>query len=78
MNRSSIEIWADSFHEGEWCCSLIASIAKENGCSITKNGSINILMGSSYQSDLANVLKQTSKQPKKVATISSTTIIRHR
>jgi hypothetical protein len=37
MNRTSIEIWADSFHEGEWCCSQIASIAKENCCSVVKN-----------------------------------------
>lgn len=37
MKKSNIEIWADSFHEGDWCCSLIASIAKDNGCNISKN-----------------------------------------
>lgn len=32
-----IEIWADSFHEGNWCCDFISTIAKAHGFTISKN-----------------------------------------
>lgn len=31
-----IEIWADSFHEGNWCCDNISSIAMSEGFSVVK------------------------------------------
>jgi len=31
MNTKDLEIWADSFHEGNWCCSMIADVAKKSG-----------------------------------------------
>ena len=36
MIEKSIEIWADSFHEGSWCCDNIALIAKESGYTVSK------------------------------------------
>ena len=35
--KKEIEIWADSFHEGHWCCEEIVKIALLDGASITKN-----------------------------------------
>ena len=35
MNKE-IELWADSFHEGNWCCSNLANIANKNGFTIEK------------------------------------------
>lgn len=37
MKNSKIEIWSDSFHEGDWCCEQISSIAKSNGCAVKKD-----------------------------------------
>lgn len=36
MIKETIEIWADSFHEGEWCCDNISKYAEEKGCACTK------------------------------------------
>lgn len=36
MKSKKIQIWADSFHEGEWCCDSIISYAVKNGDSYTK------------------------------------------
>ncbi len=33
MNKK-IEIWADSFHEGNWCCDNISHVASELGCDV--------------------------------------------
>ena len=35
MNKT-IEIWADSFHEGLWCCDHVAKIAEEAGCRVER------------------------------------------
>lgn len=35
--EKTIEIWADSFHEGNWCCDCIADIARIHGYSIGKS-----------------------------------------
>lgn len=32
----SLEIWADSFHEGEWCCEHLAEVAKSHGYVVQK------------------------------------------
>ncbi len=37
MKRECIEIWADSFHEGDWCCSFLSQIASSKGYTITKD-----------------------------------------
>lgn len=37
MKRECIEIWADSFHEGDWCCSLLSQIASSSGFSVEKD-----------------------------------------
>ena len=37
MKRECIEIWSDSFHEGDWCCSSLAQIALSNGFSVKRN-----------------------------------------
>lgn len=37
MKRECIEIWADSFHEGDWCCSLLSQIASSSGFSVKRN-----------------------------------------
>lgn len=37
MIRECIEIWADSFHEGDWCCSFLAQIASSSGFSVKKD-----------------------------------------
>ncbi len=37
MKRECIEIWTDSFHEGDWCCSLLSQIASSSGFSVEKN-----------------------------------------
>ena len=37
MKRECIEIWADSFHEGDWCCSFLSQIASSKGYSVTKD-----------------------------------------
>jgi len=37
MNRDSIEIWADSFHEGDWCCTFLSQIASANGLKVKKD-----------------------------------------
>jgi hypothetical protein len=29
--KKTVEIWADSFHEGNWCCSSLVSIAEKSG-----------------------------------------------
>lgn len=34
--KKCIEIWADSFHEGNWCCDCISDIAHRNGYSVKK------------------------------------------
>lgn len=31
MNSIKFEIWADSFHEGEWCCDNLAKMAQNKG-----------------------------------------------
>ena len=35
--KKSIEIWADSFHEGNWCCECIRDIATQAGYSVKKS-----------------------------------------
>ena len=35
--KKSIEIWADSFHEGNWCCDCISDIAKKSGYTVQKS-----------------------------------------
>lgn len=35
--KKSIEIWADSFHEGNWCCDCIGDIAAQAGYSVKKS-----------------------------------------
>lgn len=37
MIKKTIEIWADSFHEGEWCCDSIVDFANKGGFSCSKN-----------------------------------------
>lgn len=37
MKRECIEIWADSFHEGDWCCSFLSQIAASKGFRISKD-----------------------------------------
>ena len=37
MKRECIEIWSDSFHEGDWCCSSLAQIALSNGFSVKRD-----------------------------------------
>ena len=37
MVTDEIEIWADSFHEGEWCCSHISKVAAALGFSVEKD-----------------------------------------
>lgn len=34
--KKCIEIWADSFHEGNWCCDCISDIARLSGYSVNK------------------------------------------
>ena len=36
MIKKNIEIWADSFHEGDWCCENIATIANKAGYTTSK------------------------------------------
>ena len=31
MNHLSIEIWSDSFHEGQWCCNELGNIVVSQG-----------------------------------------------
>lgn len=35
--NKSIEIWADSFHEGNWCCDCISNIAAQAGYTVKKS-----------------------------------------
>ena len=37
MERECIEIWADSFHEGDWCCTFLSQIALSKGYTIKKD-----------------------------------------
>lgn len=36
MISKKLEIWSDSFHEGEWCCDSISIVAKQKGYSCKK------------------------------------------
>ena len=36
MKNKEIEIWSDSFHEGEWSCSFLSQVALKYNCTITK------------------------------------------
>ncbi len=35
MKQKLVELWADSFHEGNWCCENIAKCAKKQGAKIS-------------------------------------------
>lgn len=37
MKRDRIEIWADSFHEGDWCCTFLSQIASTYGFKVQKD-----------------------------------------
>lgn len=37
MKRKKIQVWADSFHEGEWCCDSLKNYAIKEGDTCTKN-----------------------------------------
>lgn len=37
MKKTKIEIWADSFHEGDWCCTFLSRIAASKGYSVRKD-----------------------------------------
>lgn len=36
MNDMKFEIWADSFHEGEWCCDNLSKVAQKKGFNCRK------------------------------------------
>lgn len=68
-----IELWADSFHEGNWCCSNLANIAINNGYTIEKRylrGFIPTFVFKNNQADVKIVVygsyRSWSPIPKKI------------
>ncbi len=43
MENDFLEIWADSFHEGTWCCDNISNYFEQNGYNIEKNFIMNFI-----------------------------------